>query len=153
MRKPWQCPTCYAELGDKRFAKMLTCPYCGSLLIVDQARKKFLRVNAEKGWVWFKKMDYYGIIVTDDGEERYFYSHNNWYLVFQGDTYSLSSCEKFQEIPLDEKNVSESRVLYIWGEFPFIAPPTSKIKTIKLGDTLIKKFTDETLCFFKVSEK
>ncbi len=153
MRKPWQCPTCYAELGDKGYAKMLTCPYCGSLLIVDRKRKKFLRVNAEKGWVWFKKMDHYGTIVTDNGEERYFYAHNSWYLVFQGDTYSICLCEKFQDRNFNEKDASESRVLYIWGEFPFIAPPNSKIKTIKLEDALIKKFPDETLCFFKVSEK
>ena len=147
MRLPWQCPTCYAELGDKSYAKMLTCPYCGSLLIVNAKDKKFYRVPKENGWYYFSKVNSPGYIRFGNYEEHYKYDKNNkkWYLLKNGEVYEL----KGELENLDGKIMEEGKVDYIWGEFPFVAPPGSVLKTALKGDKIIKISSRAILLFLK----
>ena len=144
MRLPWQCPTCYAEIGDKRHAKMLTCPYCGSLLIVHKDMK-FLRVPKESGWYYFPRGEE-GEIVYGEHRERYVY-RDTWYLIKNGEVYRMEEGEDEGEI-LDEGEVS-----YLWGEFPFVAPPGSVVKSLAVENGILKVFPREKILFLKVSEE
>ncbi len=149
MRLPWQCPTCYAELGDKSYAAMLTCPYCGSLLIVNSKDKKFYRVPKDRGWYYFSKKDSPGYIKFGDFEEHYRYFEGRWYLLKENELYEMKSrvresCESI---------VEEGKVEYLWGEFPFVAPPQSVIKTAICDDELYKVTSRIIILFFKSTKK
>ena len=148
MRLPWQCPTCYAELGDKKYAKMLTCPYCGSLLIVNPSKKGFYRVPKEKGWYYFSKISPYGYIRFGEFEEYYRYLNGKWYLLKNFSLYVLSEeKDKIMEI------IEEGEVNYIWGELPIVAPPESVLKTAKNDKGLVKISSREKLFFLYSGEK
>ena len=148
MRLPCQCPTCYAELEDKSYAKMLTCPYCGSLLIVDAKHKKFYRVPKENGWYYFSKVNSPGYIRFGDYEEHYKYD-KKWYLLKNGEVYELKEeLENFEG-----KIIEEGKVEYIWGEFPFVAPPRSMLKTAIEGNKLIKLSSRVILLFLKSDKR
>ncbi len=122
MRLGWQCPTCFAELGDKSHAKTLTCPFCGSLLIVDPEKKKFYLAKNEQGWYYFPKKylgGNSGYLKFGEHEEYYRYSDGKWYLIrgekeyiFEGET---CDCEGKKE--------EEGEINYIWGDLPLIAIP------------------------------
>jgi DNA-directed RNA polymerase subunit RPC12/RpoP len=150
MRLPWQCPTCYAELGDKSYAKMLTCPYCGSLLLVDHKNKKFLRVPKKNGsWHYFSKVPSPGYIKFGEYEEHYFHYRENWYLLKEEQLYIMD-----KEIPKKGYAIEERGVVeYIWGEFPFVAPPGSEIMTAYFKDGIIKIFSRVSILFLKSDEE
>ncbi len=149
MRLPWQCPTCYAELGDKSYAKMLTCPYCGSLLIVNGKNKKFFRVPRGRGWYYFSKIPMPGYIKFGEYEEAYVYKEEKWFLVRDDGVYEMQGIAH----EFEGKMVEVGKVKYIWGEIPFVAPPESVVKTAKNGYILAKIAPRETLLFIKSEEK
>ncbi len=150
MRLEWQCPTCYAELGDRSYARMLTCPYCGSLLIVNSEKKKFFRVPKDGGWYYFSKVESPGYIRYGRYEEHYAYV-DKWYLLKNGEIYAMDDS---QTIDFEDcKMLDEGEVKYIWGELPFIAPPKSVIKTAICENGLMKIFPRERIFFLKSKEK
>ena len=150
MRLQWQCPTCYAELGDRSYAGMLTCPYCGSLLIVNSKEKKFFRVPKDGGWYFFSKINSPGYIKYGNYEEHYAYV-NRWYLLKDGSIYAkdYSPERKIGKCEI----LDEGKVEYIWGELPFVAPPKSVIKTAICEDGLMKIFPKGSIFFLKVEEE
>jgi len=148
MRLTWQCPTCYAQLGDRSYARMLTCPYCGSLLIVNPEEKKFYRVPKGKGWYYFSKIDSPGYIKFGEYEEHYKYERESWYLLKDGDIYQLQG-----EFPLEGEIMEEGEVSFIWGEIPFVAPPGSILKTAKSKNKIYKIASRITLLFLKSEKK
>ncbi len=150
MRLAWQCPTCYAELGDKSYAKMLTCPYCGSLLIVNAKDKKFYRVPKGSGWYYFRKVNSPGYIRFGNYEEHYKYDKNDkkWYLFKNGKVYELSGKLK----SFGEKIVEEGEVNCVWGEFPFVAPPGSVLKTA-MEENKIIRISSRAILIFLESDK
>ncbi len=148
MRLPWQCPTCYAELGDRSYAKMLTCPYCGSLLIVNAKEKKFFRVPKEGSWYYFSKVNSPGYIRFGNYEEHYKYQNGKWYLLKGRDLYVMDN----KSMDLKGDIIEEGEVNYVWGEFPFVAPPGSILKTAIYENKIIKIAPRSTLIFLK-SEK
>ncbi|ADD08747.1 zinc ribbon domain-containing protein [Candidatus Aciduliprofundum boonei] len=151
MRLAWQCPTCYAELGDKSYAKMLTCPYCGSLLIVNAKDKKFYRVPKENGWYYFRKANSPGYIRFGNYEEHYKYDKNDkkWYLLKNGKVFELSGKLK----SFGKSIVEEGEVSYVWGEFPFVAPPKSTLKTAIEEDKIIKISSRAILLFLESNKE
>ncbi len=149
MRLDWQCPTCFAELGDKSHAKMLTCPYCGSLLIVDAEKKKFYRVPRGKGWYYFSKVNVPGYIQFGEHREIYTYRQGKWFLIRQDGIYILIS----ESENCDAEVVEEGKVTYIWGELPFVAPPESVLKTAICKNGLVKIAPREKLIFLKSAKK
>ncbi len=124
MRLNWQCPICYAEIGDKSHAEMITCPYCGTLLIVDKEKKKFYPVKRERGWHYFPKIflrGYDGYIKLGDEEFFFRFTSGKWYLHRGNEIYE----------PVDEKmnciyNV-EASIEGVWGDIPLLATPEQKI--------------------------
>ncbi len=145
MRLPWQCPTCYAELGDRSHAQMLTCPYCGSLLIVDSSHRKFLRVPKDGRWYYFPRGEE-GLIVYGDFKERYIF-RDRWYLI-RDEIYVLEG-----ETDDGGKVLEEGEVNYLWGEFPFVAPPGSVVRTLEHPEGLVKEYPGKRLLFLKPSEE
>lgn len=148
MRLPWQCPTCYAELGDKRYAKMLTCPYCGSLLIVNPSKKGFYRVPKERGWYYFSRISPYGYIKFGQFEEYYRYFNGRWYMLKDDRVYILTE-EKSEIMEITE----EGKVSYIWGELPILAPPESILKTGITEKGVVKISSQGSIFFFDCREK
>lgn len=146
MRLPWQCPTCYAELGDRSYAKMLTCPYCGSLLIVEREKRKFLRVPKDSLWHYFPKGEE-GLVIYGEHSERYLHL-DHWLLVKDGNVYRMVG-----ETNEEGEKVDEGEVVYLWGEFPFVAPPGSKISTEKIEGGLIKVYPRERVLFLQIKEE
>ncbi len=124
MRLKWQCPICYAEIGDKGHAEMITCPYCGTLLIVDSENKKFYPVKRGRGWHYFPKVylrGYDGHIKLG-GEEFFFrYTSEKWYLHLGNEIYELVN-KKMNCI----YNV-ETSIGAVWGDIPLLATPEQKI--------------------------
>jgi len=150
MRLPWQCPTCYAELGDKSYARMLTCPYCGSLLLVDSENRKFLRVPKKDGsWYYFPKVSSPGYLKFGDYEEHYFYYNKKWYLLKEGKLYIMNKELQKKDYPVDEIGIVDR----IWGEFPFVAPPGSRVKTAYCEEGLIKIFSRVSILFLQSHEE
>jgi len=148
MRLPWQCPTCYAELGDKSYAEMLTCPYCGTLLIVDAYHKKFLRVPKNGGWYYFSEINSPGYIKFGEYEEHYRYYQGKWYLLKDGILYELKGESRYKGYIIEE-----GKVTYIWGEIPFIAPPGIVLKTAVHKDLLLKITSRVVLLFLQSPQK
>ncbi len=151
MRLDWQCPTCFAELGDKSHARMLTCPYCGSLLIVKSDKKEFYLVKKDVGWYFFKKKDicdFSGYLKFGGHEEYYRYENGEWYLKKDNDLYILTS-------KIDCKGASlidEGKVEYIWGELPVIAPPRSVIRDFKDENFLCREVSGKIYIFKKIKK-
>ncbi len=152
MRLDWQCPVCFAELGDKSHARMLTCPYCGSLLIVKPRKKEFYLVKRKIGWYYFKKKEignFSGYLKYGEHEEYYKFRNGEWYLKKNDWTYRLigeRNCDIFS--PLEE-----GKVEYIWGELPIVAPPESIMKNFGNGNTLCKSVSGKTYLFEKIENK
>ncbi len=145
MRFPWQCPTCAAQLDNSIGAKMLTCPFCGSLLIADMEREKFYLVKNENSWYYFPKKYLHGntgYIGYENGEEYYLYD-GEWFLT-QEERYRLidenADCSGFEEISRDVVN-------YIWGSLPIIAPPGTEVITLKKDNLLCKRTKKHSYLF------
>ncbi len=135
MRLGWQCPTCFAELGNREHAKVITCPFCGSLLVVDTSKKKFYLVKNENSWYYFPKK-YIGSNsgYLKFGEHEIYFSRINekWMAEFQGVKYGMdeetcATCENGEFV---------GDVEYIWGELPILALPKMKIQMCIENDEL-----------------
>jgi len=135
MRLSWQCPTCFAELGDKSHAKLSVCPYCGSLLVVDKARKKFYLAKHESGWYFFRKKyigSYDGYAKLSDMELYFSYRDGVWSATIDGREYrieELDKCESYEErVELEE----------LWGDVPILLMPGMEIM-IKISERICIK--------------
>ncbi len=147
MRFSWQCPTCAAQIGNETHARMLTCPFCGSLLIADEEKKKFYLVKNEDSWYFFPKKylgDNTGYIRCENGEEYYLHENGKWYLLHEGDRYLLTGEQDCKE---GEKHY-EDKVVELWGALPIVAPPGTVVKTT-ISDEIICKRTKKSIYVFE----
>ena len=129
MRLKWQCPTCFAELGDKSYAKMSVCPYCGSLLIVDKERKKFYLAKHESGWYFFRKKyigEYAGYVKLSDMEIYFLSKDGAWSATIEGKKYKIIEIENCKQPELESMELEE-----IWGDVPILLMPNMDIKMKK----------------------
>ncbi|NPA75913.1 MAG: hypothetical protein GXO25_07545 [Euryarchaeota archaeon] len=134
MRFEWQCPTCAAQIGNEKNASMLTCPFCGSLLISDFEQNKFYLVKKENGWYFFPKKyigEHDGYIKYGEEEDYYTYREDAWYVIHRGIWYKLVN----EDVEIDTKEC-RGEVKEIWGALPIVAPPGTELKVFKEERTL-----------------
>ncbi len=149
MRLGWQCPTCFAELGDKTHARVLTCPFCGSLLIVDKKKKKFYLAKKDRGWYFFPKKylgENTGYLRFGEHEEYYNYKNGEWYLIKGNKKYKLE--KEFCEC--NGKVIEKGEINYIWGELPILAIPEMELQTIECNEGICKKSSKGEYFFISI---
>ncbi len=108
------CPTCFAPLYPRKTTKVMTCKYCGSLLILRNGRG--YTVKKDDGWYWFSSQKLRegisGIVITDKHTVEF--GEN-------GEIYVDGSAEIPENLGI---------VKYIWGEIPVMAVPG---KVLEIG--------------------
>ncbi len=153
MRLSWQCPVCFGQIDTKNKSKMLTCPFCGALLIADSAEKKFYLVKKKKDWYFFSKKylgEYNGYIRFGEYEDFYVYYGDKWYLVKNGEKYVMNG-NKIDEFEIEGmKEIEKGKVSYIWGHTPIIALPETKLITLQSNEEICKLTNENAYLFTKV---
>ena len=147
MRLDWQCPICFAQIGDKSHAKMTTCPFCGTLLIVDSQRKKFYPVKKEKGWHYFPHIylkGHDGILRLKNHDLFFKYVNGEWHLHFENEIYKL--VDQLEEC----RNGEEEDVVGIWGDLPVIVTPEQKVSIGYWKGGICLKISNESYTFMKI---
>ena len=146
MRLEWQCPICYAQIGDKSYARMITCPFCGTLLIVDSEKMKFYPVKKEKGWYYFPKVylrGYDGYLKLDDMELFFKYSDGKWILHIDDGNYEMRD----MDLNCDH---AEMNVEHVWGDLPLIATPEQRISLGRCPDGVVLRTSKGKYAFVKI---
>lgn len=147
MRLEWQCPICYAQIGDKSHARMVTCPFCGTLLIVDSKNKKFYPVKKGRGWYYFPRIylkGYDGIVKLGDSDLLFKYVNGQWHLHFGNGIYNLVNRQEECKYG-DEKDVVE-----IWGDISMIIVPEQSVKIGYWREGICVKTSKESYTFLKI---
>ncbi len=141
MRFPWQCPTCFAQLDDKHLAKVVVCPYCGSLLVVDSEKKKFYLAKHENGWYYFTKVplgERTGYLRFADHEIFFILDGEKWLICYDG-----KIGEMIEEVPPESENCEgvrkDGEVQHIWGDLPILALPGMIIEMCENHDKIVLK--------------
>ncbi len=134
MRLGWQCPTCFAELGDKSDSAMCVCPFCGSLLIVDKEKEKFYLAKKDNGWYFFRKKylgDNDGYAKLSTMEILFRRENGLWTAEIEGERYMIGQSSE----DCGEESSKIVRVEELWGDIPILLMPGMEIR-ISCGDKI-----------------
>ena len=101
------CPSCFAPLYPRKTTKVMTCRYCGTLLVIREGKGH--KVKKGDVWYWFSSTELRdGVIGVVKTSEHTVEFAEDGKMIVDG----------------TEKNSGEFGVVeYIWGEVPVMAVP------------------------------
>lgn len=114
------CRACLAPLRPRHFTKIMTCPYCGALLIISGGKTFTVRKRDSRGWFWFNstplREGVVGIVKTTSHTIEF---SDNGTILVDGIEMSQESLKK-----------NLGKVIYIWGEIPLIVKPYEDLEEL-----------------------